>query len=208
MKYLDKLKSIVKINKKLVNCFVILMVIGIIFGSIFMVILNDTDKSLIKDYYNNFISNVNNNTLNYFFSLKSGMFNNLLYITIIWALGISIIGIPIVIFMFFIKSFILGFSISSIMFNFKLKGCLLSFVSIFPHQIINFIVYIIITIYSISFSIRLINSIIKKKQIDFKLLMNKYLKILIISVILIILSILIETFITPILIKIIIPIIK
>ena len=49
---------------------------------------------------------------------------------------------------------------------------------------------------------------IKKKNIDFKILMNKYIKILIFSIILITLSILFETFITPFLIKIIIPFIK
>lgn len=203
MKYLDKLRNIVKINKKIITFFIVLIIIGIIFGSTFMVILNDSDKTLIKDYFEGFINSINNNTLNYFTSLRNGLFSNLLYILIIWVLGISIIGIPLVIIMFFIKSFILGFSISSIIFNFKLKGCLLSFINIFPHQIINFAVYIILTTYSISFSIRLINSIIKKKQLDFKLLMNKYLKVLLLSTILIIISILIETFITPLLFKII-----
>lgn len=208
MKYWDKLKSLIKLNKKLLLFFTILLIIGIITGAIFMAILNENDKILIRDYFTNFISNIENNKLNYFSGLKNGLFNNLLYVILIWVIGISIIGAPIVVIMFFIKSFILGFSISSVIFNFNFKGCLLSFINIFPHQIINFVVYILLSTYSIFFSLRLINSIINKKQIDFKLMMNKYIKILIISVILIVISILIETFITPILIKTIIPIIK
>ena len=129
-------------------------------------------------------------------------------IIIVWLLGISIIGIPIVIIMFFIKSFTLGFSISSIIFNYKLKGCLLAFTNIFPHQILNFLIYMILTTYSIFFSLKIINSIIKKKTIDFKILMNKYFKVLIFSIIIILISILIEVFITPLLIKITIPFIK
>ena len=208
MKWMDKLKGTIKVNKKTLLFFTILLIIGIIAGSIFMAILSETDKKLVTDYFNNYISNIENNKLNYLESIKNGLFNNLLYIIIIWILGISIIGIPIVTIMFFIKSFTLGFSIASIVFNYKLKGCLLNFINIFPHQMIYFLIYMLITTYSIFFSLKMINSIINKKNMDFKIMMNKYVKILIISVIAITIGIIIETFITPLLIKIIIPIIK
>ena len=208
MKWMDKLKGTIKVNKKTLLFFTILLIIGIIAGSIFMAILSETDKKLVTDYFNNYISNIENNKLNYLESIKNGLFNNLLYIIIIWILGISIIGIPIVTIMFFIKSFTLGFSIASIVFNYKLKGCLLNFINIFPHQMIYFLIYMLITTYSIIFSLKMINSIINKKNMDFKIMMNKYVKILIISVIAITIGIIIETFITPLLIKIIIPLIK
>lgn len=208
MKWMDKLKGTIKVNKKTLLFFTLLLIIGIIAGSIFMAILSETDKKLVTDYFNNYISNIENNKLNYLESIKNGLFNNLLYIIIIWILGISIIGIPIVTIMFFIKSFTLGFSIASIVFNYKLKGCLLNFINIFPHQMIYFLIYMLITTYSIFFSLKMINSIINKKNMDFKVMMNKYVKILIISVIAITIGIIIETFITPLLIKIIIPLIK
>ena len=208
MKWMDKLKGTIKVNKKTLLFFTILLIIGIIAGSIFMAILSETDKKLVTDYFNNYISNIENNKLNYLESIKNGLFNNLLYIIIIWILGISIIGIPIVTIMFFIKSFTLGFSIASIVFNYKLKGCLLNFINIFPHQMIYFLIYMLITTYSIFFSLKMINSIINKKNMDFKIMMNKYVKILIISVIAITIGIIIETFITPLLIKIIIPLIN
>ena len=121
MKWMDKLKGTIKVNKKTLLFFTILLIIGIIAGSIFMAILSETDKKLVTDYFNNYISNIENNKLNYLESIKNGLFNNLLYIIIIWILGISIIGIPIVTIMFFIKSFTLGFSIASIVFNYKFK---------------------------------------------------------------------------------------
>ena len=160
MKWMDKLKGTIKVNKKTLLFFTILLIIGIIAGSIFMAILSETDKKLVTDYFNNYISNIENNKLNYLESIKNGLFNNLLYIIIIWILGISIIGIPIVTIMFFIKSFTLGFSIASIVFNYKLKGCLLNFINIFPHQMIYFLIYMLITTYSIFFSLKMINSII------------------------------------------------
>ena len=154
MKWMDKLKGTIKVNKKTLLFFTILLIIGIIAGSIFMAILSETDKKLVTDYFNNYISNIENNKLNYLESIKNGLFNNLLYIIIIWILGISIIGIPIVTIMFFIKSFTLGFSIASIVFNYKLKGCLLNFINIFPHQMIYFLIYMLITTYSIFFSLK------------------------------------------------------
>ncbi len=205
---MDKFKGIIKLNKKTLIFFTVLLIIGILSGSIFMAILSDNDKQLIADYFNNFILNIESGKINYLQAIKNGLFNNLLYIIIIWILGISIIGIPIVIVMFFIKSFTLGFSISSIIFNYKLKGCLLSFINIFPHQILNFLVYIILTTYSIFLSLRIINSIIKKKTIDFKIIMNKYIKVLIFSIVTIIISIILEVFLTPILIKVVLPFIK
>ena len=104
MKWMDKLKGTIKVNKKTLLFFTILLIIGIIAGSIFMAILSETDKKLVIDYFNNYISNIENNKLNYLEGIKNGLFNNLLYIIIIWILGISIIGIPIVTIMFFIKS--------------------------------------------------------------------------------------------------------
>ena len=151
MKWMDKLKGTIKVNKKTLLFFTILLIIGIIAGSIFMAILSETDKKLVTDYFNNYISNIENNKLNYLESIKNGLFNNLLYIIIIWILGISIIGIPIVTIMFFIKSFTLGFSIASIVFNYKLKGCLLNFINIFPHQMIYFLIYADNNIFNIFF---------------------------------------------------------
>ena len=111
-------------------------------------------------------------------------------------------------FLFFTKSFILGFSISSIILNYKLKGCLLSFIYIFPHHIINIFLLILLVIYAFAFSIKIINALFNKQTIDFKLITNKYLTVLVITIIGILITSLIEVFITPLIIKLLLPIIK
>ena len=100
-------------------------------------------------------------------------------------------------FMYFSKFFVIGFSISSIIKGYGLKGCLLSFAYIFPHHIIYIIVYTILTVYSIKMSIKLISTIIKKDKIDFKPIINKYLLVLLLSAIIAVLTLLFEVFITP-----------
>lgn len=205
---LDKLKSILKINKQIIIFLLGLSIIAVVAGAFYITILNKTDHSLIEESISGFFNNINNNKLNYGLSFKNAILNNIGFILLIWLLGISVIGIPIIIFLFFSKVFTLGFSISSIIFNYKLKGTLLSLFYVFPHHIINIYIYIVLIAYAISLSLKIIDSIIKRKIIDFKLVMNKYLYVLLISFIVIIITTLLEVFMVPSLMKFIMSVIK
>lgn len=207
-KAMDKLKLTIKDNKKMIFFLGIIAIVAIVFGSLFSVMLNESDKNLVSEYISNFFENIKNNNLNYIMALKNGSISSLNYILIVWLLGISIIGMPIVLFMYFSKFFVIGFSISSIIKGYGLKGCLLSFTYIFPHQIIYIIAYTMLSIYSIKLSIKLISTIIKKDKIDFKPIINKYLFVLLLSIITGLLALLFEVFVTPKFINIILPILK
>ena len=205
---MDKLKLNIKRNKKLVVFLSVLGIIGIVSGSIFNIMLNETDKTLVTSYITNFFSNIANNTLDNVSALKNGLISEISYVLIIWLLGISVIGIPIILFMYFSKFFILGFSISGIISNYGFKGCLLSLGYIFPHKVINIIIYTILTLFTLKVSGKILFSIIKREKLDFKIVLNKYFIILLVSVGIIILTILFEVFVTPIIIKLFIPIIS
>ncbi len=196
-KVTDKFKLTIKRNKKIIFFLGTVALVAIIFGSLFSVILNESDKNLVNEYIGNFFENIKSNNLNYVLALKNGGISILGFILIVWLLGISIIGMPIVLFMYFSKFFIIGFSISSIIKSYGLKGCLLSFSYIFPHQIIYIVAYTILTVYSVKISIKLISTIIKKDKIDFKPIINKYLFVLLLSIITSSLALLFEVFLTP-----------
>lgn len=200
---MDKLK--IKINKKIFVFLFVLMLMGIIAGSIFTTILNSSDKELVINHLNEFIDNINNNRLNYLFALKNNLITNISYVILIWLLGISVIGLPIIIIMFFTKCFILGFSVGAILTTFKLKGILVSLVYVFPGQVISLLFLLLLMMYSMSFTFKMIYAILKKKSIDFKLIMNKYFKILLIVLGVIILMSLCDTYLMPRLIKLLIP---
>lgn len=202
----DKIKSNIKTNKNMLIFLSIIGIIGIIVGTILNIALNSDDSKLVSNFLNDFIYNIQNNNLDYKGSFLNSFISNLSYIILIWLLGISVIGLPIVLFIFFTKTFIIGFSVASIIVNYKLKGCLLALAYIFPHMIINVFVYIFLTMYSISLSLKIIQTIIKKQTLDFKFIMNRYLKVFLISIIFIILTSAMEIFFTPILIKLVITI--
>ena len=56
--------------------------------------------------------------------LSCFLINNFVYFISMWLLGISIIGLPIIYIMIFLKSFKIGFTVSSIFANYKFLGIL------------------------------------------------------------------------------------
>ena len=200
-KQMDKLKNKTTSNKKIIVFLVGLFLIGLIAGSIFITIISKSDQALVKEYIKEFVNKADKNKLNYLEALKNASLSNGLFIVIVWLLGFSIIGIPIVIFMYFSKAFILGFSLSSFILQYKFKGLLLALIYFFPHHVVNILAYTLIMIYSLKISFILINSIIKKKTISFKAIMNRYLIVFAVSIGMVIVASLYECFVVPFLIR-------
>lgn len=196
-KYMDKLKSNIRINKNLFVFLVVIIAVGIAAGSIFVTVLNNEDKVMVSDYLNNFLNNLNSNNLNY-----SGTVINTLIFTLggaflIWLLGISVIGFILILLFLFVKAFALGFSIGSIIINFNFKGILIAIAYIVPHHIINMMIFLLISSYALILSYRLINSFTKKKSFEFKGIFNKYLFVLGFSLIILLISVLYEVYGAP-----------
>lgn len=193
--------SIIK-QKKLYRIIITLMIFGIISGILFIFFISKESKTKALVSIKNFFDLMNTSAgINYGKSLLNTLVNNIGYVLLIWLLGISIIGLPITIVLAFMKSFIVGFSISSIISCYKAKGILGAFLYVFPHQIIILFIYLLLSFYSISFSIKLFKSLFLKQTINFRVVMQKYIKILLISLIGIIIVSLYEVFISTYFIK-------
>lgn len=195
-KAIDKLLNV---DKKILIFLSIICIIGIITGSLFMTVLSENDRLSIFESLETFISEYG--SLNSKIELTNNLIINLLYIFSIWLLGISIIGLPIVIIIIFLKSFLLSFTITSFIIKYKTKGILLSIIYIMPHQIINLITIMYLGVYSIKLSSYIIEAIIYKKNLNFKNITNRYILVFIVSIIIIILTSLYETFIMPIILQ-------
>lgn len=187
--------KILDVDKKVLLFLTIICIIGFITGSVFMTVLSSSDKNMIISSLDEFITGygqINTKT-----ELINSLVINISYLLIIWILGISILGLPVVILILFIKSYLLSFTISSFILKYKFKGILLGIVYNLPHNIINLILYIYIGIYSIKISSYIISVIIHKKTLDFKNALNRYIVILILALILVVLTSLYEAFIMP-----------
>lgn len=201
MKIMDKLKK----SNKIILFLLIIMCISVIFSSITVILLNENDNINVINEIETYISNLSN--INYFLSIRNIFISNLFYLIILWILGISVIGIPISIFLYFIKIFSISFTISSFIMVYNFKGILISIIYIFPCQIINILIIIYLLNLSLRISFKLLHTIINKKAFNYNIISN-YKRFLLKGVIFFAISSLYEIFIVPKLINLIIMYIK
>jgi len=118
-----KLKNAINtiIPNKRINYFILFVItLGIISGSIFLVLINQNDKVNVVNQITNFMNNINSNNIISVQALKNSLLINFTYVLLIWILGMSIIGVLFNIFFIYIKGFVLGFSISSLIYVYGL----------------------------------------------------------------------------------------
>lgn len=192
-------------NKK-VNLFVIfIVVLGIISGSLFLMVLNDNDKSEVINEISTFMTNINTNNINNLNSFKNSLIEGMILIILSWILGMSIIGVIFNIFFIYMKSFIIGFSISSFILVYKYKGILSSLVYTVPSQLINILIILILGVYTLLFSKYLFKMIfLKDKTVNLGKFFKKYVLVFGICILLCVISALCEAYLLPSLLKVMI----
>ena len=179
-----------------------IIVIGIVLGIVFSNILNNNDKVLVEEKLTSYFTNIKDNRdLNYFSNFLNSFLNNNFSLIITWILGLSIIGLVCNLFMLFFKGFTVGFSIGSIINIYLYKGIVGSVLYVFPHILINLFVFLVLVYYANNFSIKLFKVLFLKKEFKFQDTMKKYLKILLYSFILLLVSSILETFLSPFIMK-------
>lgn len=184
-----------KIRKnKLLFVLIILSIIIFILGILFNTMIDTNTKKNITKNINKIILNTNKNPS--LINFITCVVTNYLFIIIEWLLGISIIGCFITLFLYLYKVFILGFELISLIINLKFNKILIIILYLLPN-VFNIIIYFIICLFSLSYSYLLFKIVFLKKEINLQLVMKKYIKILIIALILIFLSSIIEVFIMP-----------
>lgn len=180
---------------------IILLLLGIIFGIIFINIINEVDKLIIKNEITEFINLINQDKVNLGSSFLNSLLENLIFYFIIWCSGFIFIMLPISYFLVFYKGFITGFLLSSLIYIFKLKGILYFLIFVFPTEILN-IVFMIFFVFIISkFSKKFFLVIYKDNPYDLRTLIKKYFLLLIGIIIICVILSLIEIFLNYFLIK-------
>lgn len=204
VKKIKKLISIIIPSKNTAYFTIFIMSLGIISGSIFLVLINQNDKQAVIEQIMTFFSNINANNINNIQTLKNSLLINYVYIFLIWILGMSIIGILFNIFLIYFKGFTIGFSIASLIYVHGIKGILSSLIYLFPNQLLNIVIISLIGIYSIYFTKNLYRFIFGDKTINFKTIIKRYFYVLILCVVATMFTSLIETFVTPAIFKLVI----
>lgn len=197
VKMIEAIKKYYKDNNKIFLFLTILFIIGVIAGTIFELTISDVDNKTVIEFLTEYVNSIKKGTFVFKDSFFSYITSSVLLFSIIWILGYSVIGIPIIFFFLFYKSFSLGFSVTSILSLYKAKGIIFALIYIFPHEVISLLLMMILIISSYKISISIINAIIKKKEISFKEISKKYLILLLVIITLIIIISLYKAYLLP-----------
>lgn len=198
MKLINLIMNDLKKDKSIYVSLIIALLISFIFGMFFITILSSTDKVTLKEYITNFFTSIKQGKI---ISLYKTLINNNLGILITSILAFSVVLFPLVIVIIFYKGFTLAFTITSLIYTFKIKGIILAIVYVFPSLIFNLVFYFIMCYYSFKLSLILFNKAINKDTTNINKFLKKYLVIILVCISFVSLFSLYDTYLLPSLIK-------
>ncbi|WP_110927536.1 stage II sporulation protein M [Bacillus massiliglaciei] len=142
----------------------VLFLMGVIFGAVLVNSLSFTQKEDLFYYLSQFFGQVSKGEV----AASEEMFtqslmHNSKYIGVIWILGISIIGIPVILLLLFLKGMVVGFTVGFLVNQMGWSGFLLSFVSILPQNIFIVPIFIFISVAALSMSMKMLGRIFWKQ---------------------------------------------
>ncbi|WP_374722626.1 stage II sporulation protein M [Peribacillus tepidiphilus] len=143
---------------------IVLFLMGVIFGAVIVNSLSFTQKEDLFYYLSHFFTQVAEGKISssYDMFIQSVM-HNIKYTGIIWILGVSIIGLPIILILLFLKGMVVGFTVGFLVNQMGWDGFGMAFVSILPQNIIIVPVFIFITTLSLALSIKMIRRVFLKQ---------------------------------------------
>jgi stage II sporulation protein M len=189
---------------------IVLFLMGVIFGAIVVNSMSFTQKQDLFYYLSQFFGEVSDGKVAPTNDLFIQSFlHNSKFIALIWILGISIIGLPVILILLFLKGMVVGFTVGFLVSQLSWKGFMLALVSILPQNIIIIPVFIIMAALSVSFSMIMIRKqFMKKYSQPIMPVFRRYIFTLIVAVIFITGASGIEAYLSPGLMKTVMEVIK
>lgn len=152
-----RIENYVKEHFSLFIFSVVLFIMGVGFGSFIIHTLSATQKQEMISYLSQFFNDIEvYQQINAHVAFKQLLLENIKYLGLLWFLGLSIIGMPIIFVLIFMKGFVIGFTISFLVSGLQWKGFVFSLVSVFPQNLIIVPVYIIAGVVGTLFSLSLV----------------------------------------------------
>lgn len=126
---------------------------GIVLGIYSVRYMGEFEKSDLVNYLKNFTTTIDSGSVNYKSILFQTLKNNIPVILAVWFLGLTMIGIPIILIIDIIKGFTIGFSISFIISEMGIKGIWISLLGVLPQNIIYIPCIILSSVFAMEFSL-------------------------------------------------------
>lgn len=179
------------IKSKLFKTLFFIFLFGIVCGIISYIFMN---KDAVNNNIVNYVKLISSNDYNYFNGFIMNLYNDFKFYSLIWIFGIIFICSIFIPILIIFKGISIGFSISTIIYTFKIKGILYSVILMLPN-ILRCIIFILLSYYSISCSYKCYNAFKEDNSINIKKFILNYFYIYLILLFILIIICLIETYI-------------
>lgn len=136
-----------------------LFITGVVFGAVMVNALTLEQKQELARHLGNYFFVVDQGELlDGKQSFPQTLSLNLKWIVIIWILGMSVIGLPVIFALDFLKGVLIGFSVGFLVGEFSWKGMFFALASIAPRNIVLIPVIITASVVAMAFSFSLIKN--------------------------------------------------
>ncbi|AYE35660.1 stage II sporulation protein M [Clostridium septicum] len=204
MNIISRLNSNLKENKVLYILVLIFFFVGIILGSYVVRYMSGGDAKDLSSYFTSFITSLGEKPIDKATLIFDILKKNLLLIIIILALGFTVFGTPFILIIDLIKGFTLGYTFSFLLTTFEGKGIWIALASTLPQNILYIPFFIGISIISLEISSRKLKEHFFNGNKVNRIVTNQLLMKLSIFISIFVIGAIVETYISPSLIKIIV----
>lgn len=135
---------------------------GIVLGIYSVKYMANNDRSDLVNYLSNFSQNITQGNFKYNNILIDIIKNNVPLIIAIWFLGLTMVGIPIILLVDVVKGFTVGFTLSFMISGFGVKGIGIAVLGVIPQNLIYIPCILISSVLSMEFSINLLKDKMNK----------------------------------------------
>lgn len=129
---------------------------GIVLGIYSVRYMGNFEKSDLLSYLKNFNSTISSGNINYKSIFIQTIKSNISILFTVWFLGLTMVGIPIILIIDIIKGFTIGFTISFVINGMGIKGIWFSLLGVLPQNIIYIPCVIFASVLAMEFSLMIL----------------------------------------------------
>jgi stage II sporulation protein M len=181
----------------------VLFVMGVIFGAVIVNALSLAQKQDLAAYLLTFFNGLDQNSaVTPKEAFQHSLGNHLKFVGLIWLMGLSVIGLPLILVFIFLKGVLIGFTVAFLVSEMAWQGALFSLVSVVPQNLLIIPAFIVCGVAATSFSLLLVrNYFIQRRSESIWHSLGSYTSVMMLMAGVLFAASLFEAYVSPVLMK-------